>query len=201
MTSNDIYQFDTTKDEPIREEDFIVEEVDISSLAHILPEYTIVSAYPMKVHFVIPNKNTFYRFTSIGHKGCIEKEIGFYKLQMEPVEGRVFYKLDYGDRNFIPEQNTFKTEFFIKSVNGDVEKIMYALSIAFLDFCFCHPEAVVFFDATTKSRIRLNQMYLNKYFYELSTTINIFGSLNNEWVPFQKGVNYENFIIELRPDI
>lgn len=64
-----------------------------------------------------------------------------------------------------------------------------------LDFFDAYPTAIVYFVGLTKNRTRLYQMGISKYIDLIPKEFNIYGELDGVAQRFQKGINYNSFII------
>jgi hypothetical protein len=61
-----------------------------------------------------------------------------------------------------------------------------------------HPEAILFAEGSTKSRTRLYQMGISKISDDFFEMFEIEGLIDGGWEPFQKGKNYESFLLKLK---
>ena len=65
------------------------------------------------------------------------------------------------------------------------------------DFLKNQPNAAVFAKGSTLSRTRLYQINILAYYEEIiKKSLNIYGYANEEWKEFEKGINFEAFILK-----
>lgn len=83
----------------------------------------------------------------------------------------------------------------IVSNNNDMEKVLstviQTLPVFFTEF----KGSQIFFSGSTPVRTRLYRIVITKYYHEFERDYSIFGFLNQKAEPFQKGKNYEAFLI------
>ena len=82
----------------------------------------------------------------------------------------------------------------IISNNGDSEKVLGTVISTLYAFTDKHPTEYVMATGSTKSRTRLYRMGITKYFDEIQNDFFIFGLRNQEWVKFEKEIEYEAFL-------
>src|SRR5687767_3985021 len=98
---------------------------------------------------------TRFEFISEGRKGTICKLIEFQRTTAEDT-----YNLAFGDKH--PE--TGKIDDLIVSDNRDTEKVLATVIAAVYLFFEKHPTAYLYAQASTKSRMRLYRMGINRYY-------------------------------------
>ena len=126
-----------------------------------------------------------YFFESIGQKGSVFKVVIFTEFQND------VYNLGFGDYDF----KTKQIDDTIVSDNGDMPKILATVASIVVRFFDKNPMAYIFFEGSTKSRTRLYQMAINRYYDEFSIYFDLLGLINGEPKPFQKNKSYESFLI------
>jgi hypothetical protein len=129
-----------------------------------------------------------YEFFSEGPKGRIRKMIHF---QCIDDIGEV-YNLAFGDWS---EENANINDY-VKSNNGDRQKVLVTVSLAVLDFMESYPTAMVVAQGSTTSRTRLYQMAIRAFWNEISERFHVRGYINNQWESFKPKCNYEAFLLE-----
>lgn len=82
--------------------------------------------------------------------------------------------------------------------NGDSEKVLATVVAKLYAFIDQHKEAMVYATGSTKSRTRLYRMGITKYLDEIKKDFEIFGELENGWNEFQKGVEYDAFLVKVK---
>jgi hypothetical protein len=84
----------------------------------------------------------------------------------------------------------------VDSKNGDMEKII-ATIIAIIDiFLSINPTSTIYLSGSNSKRTRLYQIAISKYYDEFSLFYAISGSINDNYEPFKKSINYESFLIK-----
>ena len=129
-----------------------------------------------------------YVFNSDGPKGKILKAVRF---QHRPELGREVFNLAFGDY----DEHTDRLDDSIVSDNGDRERILYAVANAAIDFFKKRPLGIILIRGTTKSRVRLYQIKIAIFWTEIKTHYEVLGYYQDRWAPFEKGVNYEEFLV------
>ena len=129
-----------------------------------------------------------YGFISEGPKGHIKKVIKFRRLNHL---GEHVYNLAFGDLN--EKEDSFDDR--IVSNNGDELKILYTVASAVLEFFKSRPNAYIVIKGSTSSRTRLYQMRIAGFLSEILHYVEIMGEYRGGWSPFQRGVNYERFLV------
>ena len=129
-----------------------------------------------------------YTFYSEGPNGRIKKGINFQR--MEEIGINVF-NLAFGD----VDESTGRINDLSISNNNDRLKILMTVAEAVIDFIQSVPNAIIIIKGSTLSRTRLYQMGISSFWSEIKRHYNIYGNLDNKWLPFQKGVNYERFLL------
>jgi hypothetical protein len=126
-----------------------------------------------------------YTFKSIGKHGNILKVVKFIEFQYN------VYNLGFGD--FDPSKK--QVDDTIVTNNGDMTKVLATIVSIIAEFLSANPVAHVFFEGSTKSRTRLYQIAINRYYDEFSQTFEIFGLDGDKFETFKKNKSYESFLI------
>ena len=130
-----------------------------------------------------------YEFISEGPKGLIPKRIQFTLVNRQAV-----YNLAFGDKNSVTGELDDKAI----SNNGDSEKILATVVSAVFAFFDQYPNAWIFATGSTASRTRLYQMGIAKYYDEISSELEIYGQIEENWHPFEKNKDYLAFVAKLK---
>jgi hypothetical protein len=128
-----------------------------------------------------------FEFYSVGPKGRIKKVVQFQE-DGDPN----FYNLALGDW----EEVTGEIKYDARSNNGDLDKVMASVASAVFEFMLVYSNATVFAEGSTAAKTRLYQMGISKHLSQISLRYCINGWLNNNWVPFERGKNYEAFYLQ-----
>lgn len=128
-----------------------------------------------------------FEFASDGPKGKIPKLIKFTETHIEDV-----FNLGFGDKH--PE--TGEIDDLVISNNGDSEKVLATVVSAIYAFTDKYKHAWVYATGSTSARTRLYRMGISKFNTEAEKDFEIYGLLNNEWVEFKKGIEFDGFLIK-----
>jgi len=141
------------------------------------PKYPLKSASSLAV----------FEFISEGPKGKIEKIIKFSETHLKD-----FYNLGFGDKNL----QSGDIDDLVVSNNGDSEKILATVVSAVYAFTDKYPDAWIYATGSTTVRTRLYRMGISKYLEEAQEDFAIFGLLGDEWIEFEKGIDFEAFLVK-----
>ncbi|MEO8710647.1 MAG: hypothetical protein ABI405_00920 [Parafilimonas sp.] len=130
-----------------------------------------------------------YEFISEGPKGLILKRIQFTLVNRQGI-----YNLAFGDKDF----TTGELDDKAVSNNGDSEKVLATVIGAVFAFFDQHQDAWIFATGSTAARTRLYQMGIAKYYNEISTELEIYGQIEEDWHPFEKNREYLAFLAKLK---
>jgi hypothetical protein len=139
------------------------------------------SKYPMKVG----QTHTKYEFTSDGPRGKILKAVIYGQIEED------LFNLAFGDWN----TKLQKIDDTNRSNNGDRDKVLATVAATAIDFTDKFPGAIIYTEGSTPSRTRLYQIEIAKNLEEVSESFEIEGYINGSWEPFQRGRNYEAFLV------
>ncbi|SEL97930.1 DUF6934 family protein [Parapedobacter koreensis] len=131
----------------------------------------------------------YYEFYSEGPKGVIKKIIRYSLIEERPYK---IYNLGFGDW----DEKHQDVDDLVNSNNDDRQKVLGTVADTVIDFLNNHPHAAVFAKGSTAARTRLYQMNILAYWEEITEAFYLVqGYLNEDWQPFEKGINFEAFII------
>jgi hypothetical protein len=140
-------------------------------------KYSIISA----------TNHTTYEFFSEGPKGIIKKVILFQEI------GKNTFNLAFGDWDKINKT----VNDMARSNNGDRDKILSTVAFAVVTFMNHYPSAILIAKGSTPARTRLYQIGIMLNWKDINQLFDLECFLNGSWIPFEKGKNYEQFL--LRP--
>lgn len=140
-----------------------------------------------KYHLHADSKLIVFEFTSIGPKGSITKLIKFSETQLEGL-----YNLGFGDKDI----ETGEIDDFAISNNGDSDKVLATVVGAIYAFTDKYKDSWVYATGSTLARTRLYRMGITKYLAEAKTNFEVYGLLNEEWIEFETGIDFEAFLIK-----
>lgn len=131
----------------------------------------------------------YYEFYSEGPKGKIKKVVRYSLIQMSPHK---VYNLGFGDL----DEDTQEVNDRINTNNADRQKVLATVADTVMDFLNNHPKATIFAQGSTAARTRLYQINILTYWKEITEARCVIqGYVNEEWRPFEKGINFDAFII------
>ena len=134
---------------------------------------------------------TIFEFVSEGPKGKIPKLVQFGETNLKD-----FYNLAFGDKDLV----TGEINDSIVSNNSDSDKVLATVVATVYAFTDKHPEAWVYATGSSRSRTRLYRMGLTKYLLEIAEDFDLYGQKEGEWQNFEKGVEYEAFLVQRKND-
>jgi hypothetical protein len=140
--------------------------------------------YPLQTSATFLN----YEFFSEGPKGRIKKVV---RYDLRNVHGRSYFNLGFGDWN----DKTKKIDDASVSDNGDRTKILRTVAETAREVTAAFPDIPVFAVGSSPARTRLYQMGISSNLTEIETFLTIWGFSNEEWIPFQKGINFDAFLV------
>lgn len=80
--------------------------------------------------------------------------------------------------------------------NHDSQKVLATVALTVLKFYEKYPDCYVFVTGSTKTRTRLYRIGLTNNLEEIRNDFNIFGFIQGSWETFEKGHDYEAFLIK-----
>jgi hypothetical protein len=131
----------------------------------------------------------YYEFFSDGPNGNIKKVVEFYKLDGYEEE---VYNLAFGDW----DEKDHHIDDLANTNNLDRDKVLATVAATVMEFMKDHPRAIILARGSTRSRTRLYQMGIARIWDQISLLFEIQGNINSTWQPFQKGVNFDAFLLK-----
>lgn len=133
-------------------------------------------------------RNFAYEFYSEGPRGRIKKQLRFQSM---PELNKNAFNVALGDQDEV----TGHWDHMTISNNNDRLKVLNTVAEAIVEFIDFRPNAIILVQGSTGSRTRLYQMLLPSLWLGIGLRLEVLGKFENDWLPFQKGVNYEGFLI------
>ncbi|HWK05802.1 MAG TPA: hypothetical protein VNS58_19310 [Puia sp.] len=127
-----------------------------------------------------------YDFYSEGLRGRIKKTIIYSRIEEN------LFNLGFGDWN----EELKDLDDSSRSNNGDRDKVLATVAFTALDFTDKFPDARIFVEGSTSARTRLYQMGIGDNLLEINEKFEVKGFINDQWEVFQRGRNYEAFLIK-----
>jgi len=131
----------------------------------------------------------YYEFFSKGPKGTVKKVVRYRLIEEFP---KRIYNLGFGDW----DDERGDVDDKIATNNADRQKVLATVADTVIDFTKQHPAAFVFAQGSTASRTRLYQMGIAAFWQEIGPVFEVAAYYKGEWLPFEKGKNYEAFLIK-----
>lgn len=142
-----------------------------------------------RYHYSTESEAELFRFVSADTKGSIQKLVVYSRMAQDEV-----YNLAFGDYN----ETTESIDDSVTTNNNDSRKVLATVAATVYDFFQFHPAAFVYITGSTPSRTRLYQMGIAIYLETLHQDFQIFGLMHDNWQVFEKGKNFEAFLIRRR---
>jgi hypothetical protein len=141
--------------------------------------------------YEIESSSTYLRFEfySKGPKGKIKKQVEFEQFELDSV----FYNIGFGDVDEYGNINDLAI-----TDNNDGQKVLATVVLSIFKFFEKYPNASVFATGSSKSRTRLYRIGITNNWTEIEKNYEVYGFLNSYWSPFEKGKDYEAFIIRAK---
>ncbi len=130
-----------------------------------------------------------FEFTSVGKNGEIRKIVQYSETNLQ-----YFYNLGFGDKN----SETGVVDDTVISNNGDSQKVLATVASTVYTFTERYQGIWIYLTGSTRSRTRLYRMGITNNLDEISHDFEIYGQRSGEWQTFEKGVEYEAFLIKRR---
>ena len=130
-----------------------------------------------------------FNFYSTGPKGKIKKQVIFKAFKDNP---KVF-NIGFGDVDESGDINDLTV-----TDNKDSQKILATVAFAISIFLEKRPGFYVYATGSTKARSRLYRMGIANNLGNILQNFTVFAFTNNVWEPFEKGKDYDEFLIGLK---
>ena len=130
-----------------------------------------------------------FEFDSVSEEKTIKKLIE-YKLIVERISLYNLALLDVLSDGTISDLSV--------SNDKDMPLVLTTVFQSIVYFFEKKPEAKIYVEGSTIACTRLYQMAISKYLYELEQKFNISGYIYKRIATFEKGKNYDSFIISLK---
>ena len=138
--------------------------------------------YPIKAdteHFT-------FEFFSEGPRGSVKKTVIYSQIEDD------LFNLAFGDWN----ETLKRLDDSIRTNNRDRDKVLATVASTALDFTDKFPHVEILAEGSSPARTRLYQMGIGTHLEEICENFVIQGYRNKNWEHFQRGRNYEAFLIK-----
>lgn len=130
-----------------------------------------------------------FGFQSEGPKGSIRKIVIYRSLLLFPYP---VFNLGFGDWN--EDQDRFDDT--VVSNNQDMEKVLTTVVATVIALLNHYPDASIYAEGSTAARTRLYQIKIVTHLTEILQDFSVEGYHQEKWQPFQRGINYQAFLIK-----
>jgi hypothetical protein len=129
-----------------------------------------------------------FEFESCGPNGRIKKVVSYIP---QFAHGIKYFNLGFGDW----DPQTGDINDLCISNNGDKDKILATIAATVLEFLSRFPDAMIYALGSTMARTRLYQMGIAANWPAIDSLLDVYGFIDNRWVPFKPNVNYKAFLV------
>lgn len=136
-----------------------------------------------KIEYSIARKANL--FVSQGRHGCVDKVVTFQLISND------IYNLAFGNW----KRDDIEFDDLVVTDNGDMEMVLSTVIEITKMFLAANPDVYVNFTGSTAARTRLYQIIIGNISEIVVGQYDVWGELEGHWVPFEKNVNYEAFLV------
>lgn len=137
--------------------------------------------------FTTEEYSEVFEFISEGPKGRIKKIVQYSGTNIENV-----FNLGFGDY----DEETGEIDDKTISNNNDSEKILTTVAATVYAFIEKHPGVSIYAIGSNDVRTRLYRIGITNNLEEIQKDFHVFGLKNDSWEKFEKGVNYDAFLVK-----
>ncbi len=130
-----------------------------------------------------------FKFTSEGPKGNITKLVVYTETNKENV-----YNLAFGDY----DEDTENIDDKSITDNKDSRKVLATVTSTLYVFTEKYRDAWIYATGSNHARTRLYRMGITINLEEILQDFEVFGLRENVWYEFEKGTDYEAFLVKRR---
>jgi hypothetical protein len=132
-------------------------------------------------------KAELFVFTSEGKKGRVKKLVVYSKMLEDDI-----YNLAFGDY----DENTGTIDDGVITNNNDSQKVLATVASTLYVFTEKHTNVWVYATGSNTARTRLYRMGITNNLEEILGDFEVYGLQNNNWNTFEKGEDYEAFLVK-----
>jgi len=140
-----------------------------------------------KYEYFTEGEATLFKFSSEGPKGKIKKLVVYSQMLEADV-----YNLAFGD--YDEEKESIDDPIITN--NNDSQKVLATVVSTLYVFTNKHPNHWVYATGSTTARTRLYRMGITSNLEEILSDFEIFGLSEETWREFEKGKEYEAFLVK-----
>ena len=128
-----------------------------------------------------------FKFTSEGPRGSIKKLVLYSQMFEQDI-----YNLAFGDYN----EGTESINDITITNNNDSQKVLATVASTLYLFTEKHPNVWIYAIGSNTARTRLYRIGITTNFEAIREDFNIYGLHNDTWKEFEKGIDYEAFLVK-----
>ena len=140
-----------------------------------------------RYEYLTESKAELFSFTSEGIKGNIRKVVVYSQMLEDDI-----YNLAFGDYN----EETNSINDAVITNNNDSQKVLATVASTLYVFTDKHPNVWVYATGSNSARTRLYRMGINTNLEEILEDFEVFGLSDETWREFEKGKEYEAFLVK-----
>lgn len=143
-----------------------------------------------RYEYVSESEAELFKFTSEGPKGSIKKLVMYSQMVQNDI-----YNLAFGDY----DEETGSINDTIITDNLDSQKVLATVASTLYVFTDKHPNVWVYATGSSLARTRLYRIGITKNLQEILTDFEVYGLKHDSWHNFEKGIEYEAFLVKRKP--
>jgi hypothetical protein len=130
-----------------------------------------------------------FEFFSKGPKGKVKKQVEFESFEFNST----YFNIGFGD---VDKEGNIND--LVITGNKDSQKVLATVALSIFKFFERYPNAKIFATGSTKSRTRLYRIGISNNWVDINKSYEVYGFFYNAWDSFEKGKDYEAFLIMLK---
>ena len=140
-----------------------------------------------RYEYLTEGQAELFKFTSTGPNGDIRKLVVYSPMLEEDI-----YNLAFGDYDDLTDSIDDK----VVTNNNDSQKVLATVASTLYVFTSKHPNIWIYATGSNPARTRLYRMGITTNLEEIMPDFNIYGLQNDAWYEFEKGQEYEAFLVK-----
>ena len=140
-----------------------------------------------RYEYLTEKQAELFKFTSTGPNGDIKKLVVYSPMLEEDI-----YNLAFGDYDELTDSIDDK----VVTNNNDSQKVLATVASTLYVFTSKHPNIWIYATGSNPVRTRLYRMGITTNLEEIMPDFNIYGLQNDAWYEFEKGQEYEAFLVK-----
>jgi hypothetical protein len=140
-----------------------------------------------KYDYLTEGNAELFKFISEGSKGKIKKLIVYSQMLEEDIYNLAF-------RDYDEETDTINDQVITN--NNDSQKVLATVASTLYVFTVKHPNMWVYATSSNTARTRLYRMGITANLENILKDFQIFGLSEDAWHKFEKGKNYDAFLVK-----